>query len=251
MYRRNGRQEILRFDLVQFIYAFVMMPVAFVWMKSFIFFLLRTQLDVNLSVGQLFFIDSVYSTIFLFVYAFVVIHSLTTSFKLKLTVDPFYELFELSEYFHLWLSHLVVYLGIFVLLTLLAIINVFVPLAIPENKAMLFLVLGVGYVAGLLGYVTVLLGDPQQGGFMRIMKLGFALFFLLHVIVYFAFDPRFSVQLVVYWVSLMIFLALISVSVIAHRSARITGVLEELREKFKHTKDWGVNIDLFPQHKEK
>lgn len=241
MYRRNGNHEIMRFDLVQFMYAFVLMPVAFVWMKSFIFFLLRTQLDVNLSIGEIFFIDSLYSTIFLFIYAFVVIHSLTTTFKLKVVADPFYEIFELSEYFHLWLSHLVVYFGVGILITLLAIINVFIPLNITENKTVLFGVLGLGYISGIMSYVSVLLGDPQQGGFMRLMKLSFGLFFLIHVIVYFTLDPRFSVQHLVYWFSLMCFLGLVSVAVVARRSSK----LNRFFEKFKHKKGWGVNIDLF------
>lgn len=241
MYRRNGSREILRFDLVQFMYAFVMMPVVFVWMKSFIFFLLRTQLDVNLSIGQIFFVDSVFSTIFLFVYAFVVIHSLTTTFKLKVVADPLYELFELSEYFHLWLSHLVVYLGSAGLVTLLAITNVFVPLQVVENKPMLFTFLLVGFVTGLLSYVGVSLGDPRQGKFMRIMKLSFGLLFLLHVIVYFTLDPRFSIQHGVYWVSLMAFFGFIMISVLAQRSTRLTAILD----RFKHKHKWGVNIDLF------
>ncbi|EKD43989.1 MAG: hypothetical protein ACD_72C00045G0003, partial [uncultured bacterium] len=38
LYRYNGKKEILRFDLVQFFYAFILMPMIYIWFKSFLFF---------------------------------------------------------------------------------------------------------------------------------------------------------------------------------------------------------------------
>ena len=46
LYRKNGRREILKFDVVQFWYAFVLVPVLFVWFKSFLFFTLRDELNL-------------------------------------------------------------------------------------------------------------------------------------------------------------------------------------------------------------
>ena len=40
-YRFNGRREILRFDLVQFLYAFILTPLTFVWGKVLLFLLVK------------------------------------------------------------------------------------------------------------------------------------------------------------------------------------------------------------------
>lgn len=241
LYRHNGKREILRFDLVQFVYAFLIAPALFIWVKSFAFYLLRREFDLALSLSQLFILDTALSTFLLFVYGFVVIHSLTTSFKLKRISDPLYDIFLHSEYFHLWLSHLVIYGGVMVVVTLATLLNIMFPFTFTPNKPALVLSMVVGVIIGCFGYIGIWLGDPLQANFLRIMKLMIAFFLLIHLMVFFVLDPHFSVAYAAYWCDLMIFVASACMALFIDRSERATSFLD----RFKYSTGWGKNVELF------
>jgi hypothetical protein len=248
VYRLNGKREFLKLDLVQFFYAFILSPVLFVWLKTFLYFLLRVEANVILSAGQLFLIDTIYSTFFMYVFAFVVIHSLTKSFNLKQTTDPLYNLFEHSEFFHLWLTHLIMYLGGMILLTILASINIWFPLDVKISESMFHLLFGSGFLCGFLMFMIVWLSDPKQekANFMRVMKLSFGIVFLIHVVLYFVFSPPFSPALGLYWWSLNAFTALVICSLFAYKSERALSFFDKMSDFLKHS-TWGNNIQLFKE----
>ncbi|MDQ5951035.1 MAG: hypothetical protein QG639_312 [Patescibacteria group bacterium] len=252
VYRLNGKREFLKLDLVQFFYAFILSPVLFIWLKTFLFFLLRVEANFSLSIGQLFIIDTVYSLFFLYVFAFVVIHSLTKSFNLKQTHDPLYDLFEHSEFFHLWLTHLIMYLGGMVLLTILGTLNIWFPLEVRVPESMFYILFASGFLSGFLMFMIVWLSDPKQerANFMRVMKLSFGFFFLIHIVLYFVFSPPFSPALGLYWWSLNAFTALVICSLFAYRSERALSFFEKMSDYLKHHK-WGDNIQLFNEKNRK
>lgn len=252
VYRLNGKREFLKLDLVQFFYAFILSPVLFVWLKTFLYFLLRVEANISLTTGQLFLVDTIYSTFFLYVFAFIVIHSLTKSFNLKQNRDPLYNLFEHSEFFHLWLTHLIMYLGGMVLLTILATINVWFPLELRLSENMFYILFISGFLSGFLTFMIVWLSDPKQeeANFMRLMKLSFGFFFLVHIVLYFVFSPPFSPALALYWWSLNAFTALVVCSLFAYRSERALTFFEKISEYLKHHR-WGENIQLFTESKTK
>jgi hypothetical protein len=252
VYRLNGRREFLRLDVVQFFYAFVLSPALFLWLKSFLYKLLRGEVPVALSNFQIFMIDTAFSIFFLYVFAFVVIHSLTKSFNLRRTTDPLYDLFEHSEFFHLWLTHLIMYVGAMLLISVLSIANVWFPLPVQLDRTGLYVICGLGVVSGLFSFMITWLSDPKQerANFMRLMKLSFGFFFLVHVVVYFVFNPAFSPMLGLYWWSLIVFATLVVCSLFAYRSERALSFFERVSEYFKHTK-WGENIQLFTDARKK
>ncbi len=242
MYRFNGRRQLLKFDLIQFIYGFIISPILFICLKSFMFVLIKNELGLGLSINQLFLVDTIISVVFLYIYGFVVIHSLTASFKLVLLKDPLADLFEYSEYFHLWLSHLVMWVGGGLLLTAISIANIFLPFTFELNKPLFFLSLGVSIVLGTMVFIATLNSDPQQRNYLRIMKLLFGFFFLLHAVVYFAFDPAWNMPYVLYWSTFMIMTTLVTCSLFAHRSRRATNFFN----RFKYKKGWDFRVELFP-----
>ena len=246
LYRLNGSKEILRFDLVQFLYAFVIAPVMFVWGKSFFYLLLRTELDVKLSQSDLFFFDTLFSVFSMYVFAFVVIHSLTKSFKIKALRDPLHDIFHHSEYFHLWLSHIVTFFGGMTLLSFFAIANVFFPLEVNISRFLFHLLTTSGVLGGIFIFIAIWLSDPKQIGanFMRLMKLLFAFFFMIHVIVFFVFDPSYGAEYTLFWVSLIVFATLVTCSLFVYRSTRAKNIVEQVSDKLKHNL-WGINIELF------
>lgn len=248
VYRLNGKREFLKLDLVQFFYAFILSPVLFVWLKTFLYFLLRVEANVILTNGQLFLLDTIFSVFFMYVFAFIVIHSLTKTFNLNQTKDPLYNLFEHSEFFHLWLTHLIMYMGGMIFLTLLAAINIWFPLQIVLSESMFHIFFVSGFICGFFAFMIVWLSDPKQerANFMRVMKLSFGFFFLVHVVLYFVFSPPFSPALGLYWWSLNAFTALVVCSLFAYKSERATNFFEKLSDFFKHSK-WGENIQLFSE----
>jgi len=249
LYRHNGKREFLRFDFVQFIYGFVIMPFLFIWLKSFLFFLLRRELAFSLSVGNIFFIDTVFSTFFMFIYAFAVVHSLTASFKLKKVTDPLYDLFQHSEYFHLWLSHLVVYAGAVVITTFFSVINIFIPTSLALSKNSFYLFVVGSFVCGLFAFIGLLVSDPKQANFMRIIKLMFSAAFLLQVILYFVFDPAFNSSRLFFWMVFMALTAIVFASVFAERSERTMNFFDKFKSNV--SRDYWVNLNLFPKQKKK
>lgn len=246
LYRHDGKKEFLKFDLVQFSYAFIIAPFLFIWLKTFVYFLLRTELGAGISSGELFIIDTVLSVLCFYIFSFVVIHSLTASFNRKMVNDPLHDLFAHSEFFHLWLSHLVMYIGAMLLITVIATINVFLPLNVQDVKGGIFILCGAGVVTGLFSFLTLILTDPRQDGanFTRLIKLFFGFFFLIHGILYFWLTPPFQLQMSVYWWSFMVFTTLVICSLFWYKSERAQTLFERISSKLGK-KNWKLNIQLF------
>lgn len=246
MYRLNGKREILQMDMVQFFYSFILAPVLFIWGKTFLYFLLKSEVERPVSSLQLFIFDTSFSVIFLYIFAFIVLHSLTKTFNLRTGKDPLYDIFLHSEYFHLWLTHLVMYVGGMIFLTVLATANLFFPLAIEMNKLILYGVCALGVIGGAFTFLGVLLSDPKQSraNFMRFMKIMFGLFFLLHVLYFFVFSPAFIGSLALYWWTLFFFASVVVLSFFSYRSERANTWFDSLTTWFKHHK-WEVRREVF------
>lgn len=245
LYRLNGKKEILRLDLVQFYYAFIISPVLFIWAKSLIYLLVRTELDIRLSQGEIFLIDTAFSTAFLYLFAFIVMHSLTKSFNLKVGRDPLHDLFHHSEYFHLWLTHLVMYIGGLGLLTAVGIFNAWVPFQLEMSRWVFYLLVASGIPSGILVFISVWLSDPKQdrANFMRLMKLAFGVFFLAHTIVYFVQNPGFNADAGIYWWTSILFATTVVCSFFAYKSTKAKSLFENLSDWFKHHK-WSTRVQV-------
>lgn len=247
IYRHNGKREFLQLDLIQFCYTFILAPLFFIWAKTFIFFLLRSELNVSLSAGELFTIDTAFSLFLFYMYAFVVMHSLTKTFRLNAEKDPLYDLFTHSEYIHLWLTHIATSLGTMLLLIILALVNLFFPLSLAMSKPVFYLVCFAGVLAGSVGFVSLWLTDPKQDGrrYMRLMKLGIGFSFFVLASAYFVADPSFSSAYSLFWFVFFTFSTMLIWSFFTYRSLRVNSLMERLASAHKDTEQWGVNPQLF------
>lgn len=235
IYRRTGKRDFLKFDAVQFIHAFVVTPLMFVWVKTFLFYLLRQELEVQLSYSQMFLIDTIFSVLALYIYAFVVIHSLTKSFEIKRYVDPLYDIFTHSEVLHLWISHTAIYAGVMLLSVLFALVNVAVPAQVEVNKLVFFAALAFSFLSGMFGFGGIWLSNfHERGTFLRIMKIFIAIGFIIVVSVYFLFTPEFNGSYAPYWVVFMVFFAMSTCALVFERSERASGWFE----RFHHKAGW-------------
>lgn len=234
LYKHAGKREILKLDLVQFIYAFVLSPLAFIWMKSFVLFFAKNEVNPNLTQNELFIIDTGFSVLFLFFYAFVVIHSLTKSFELKRYQDPLYDILTHVESFHLWISHTFMYTITLILIALLSTTNVFVPLLIDISKWSFYGLLLLGSFCGLLAFSAIWLSNFTENKFLKLMKLIFALLFSLHVVLYYLFDPKFNASYFVYWFVFALFGSTVFASYFIEKSRRSRRFIE----RFHHKKGW-------------
>ncbi|MCB9813298.1 MAG: hypothetical protein H6772_02740 [Pseudomonadales bacterium] len=244
---QNNKKEIFKLDLVQFVYLFIIAPTMFVWMKSFIFYILRNELELSLSVTDLFVVDTIFSVMSFIVFAAISIHSLTKTFWIKRHHDPEFDLFHLSEYFHLWWTHIIIWGGGMVLGTFLSVVNVLVPLELATaTKFQFYLVFGSGFLFGILLFLAIWNSDALQGNFMRLMKLFLALFLLVHIVIYFIFDPKFNISNGMYWFMFATFIA----SVVAGSTFENNEKTNRLREFFLHV-GWGDNkvINVFAKPK--
>jgi hypothetical protein len=248
LYKFQDRKiEIFRLDLSQFVYLFLLAPTLFVWLKSFLFFIMRSELDFSLSITEIFIVDTVFTIIAFVIFSAVAIHSLTKTFRLKRDHDPEFDIFHLSEYFHLWWTHIVIWAGAMFLTTFVSIVNVFLPLRIIESSRFEFYsVLVLGFVFGLIGFFAVWMSDARQANFMRLFKIIFALFFVIHVMIYFVFDPAFNMSHGPYW---FIFFGFLS-AVIAGATFDKYEKPQRFRDRFLHA-NWGNNIDLFGEKNKK
>ena len=200
-------------DLVQFIYAFLIFPVGYVWLKNFIYILLRNEIGVNLSLGEWFTIDTVFTIFFMYFYAFGIMHALTKTFSLHLNRDPLYDIFDNSKYFHEFLSHIGMYAGIILLITLLSLVNSAFPIIIENKKSTMYLVIGAAWATGFLGYIGMFFSTDkgfQYSKYKRIMKLIFGFCFLVQALFYFFLHPSFTLQYSAFW---FVFIALTSIIV--------------------------------------
>lgn len=245
VYKFQGKKQFISMDAVQFLYTFLVAPMIFVWFKLMLFVLLRNELGVSLTPNQWFFYDTVFSVLFLFMYAFVSMHSLTKSFRLRKDNDPFYDLFYHSEYIHLWLSHhAMLYFGM-AFFSLFAFLNLFFPLELTLESWQFYLVLVLGVVLGPAVYVGILMADPRQATrkFMRFVKLAIASFAILHMILYALFDPSLSPDYIIYWFFACFFVSLAICASLTFKSKRAVSVFEQAADVFRHYK-WGINMEL-------
>ncbi len=199
VYKQNGKKEILRFDMVQFFYAFILMPTVYIWFKWFLFTLLRNELGGLISQNELFFWDTVYSVFFLFLSAFVVIHSLTKSFELKRRKDPLYDLFEHSEYYHLWFSHTSLFIGLMLLITLISSSNIWLDSIFYISQNVFYLILLTTPILALAVFKAFKLSDFGDFRFLKLMKLFVGIFFFVHGVLFILFEPVFSGEKIMYW----------------------------------------------------
>ena len=206
--RFNGRKELLRMDLVQFLHAFVFTPAVIIWVKTVVFSNLKVYLGESLSVEDLFLVDNILTLISLYIFSFVVIHSLTKSFQLKREKDILFDLFSHSEYFHFWLSHLITYSGGLVLMMVLGVLNLFVPLTELLTKKWLYIAVFVGILFGVLFYVAMFLYRvKEQKKFDRVMKLQLYIHSLIILTLYFVVRPGYSEEYAMFWCSSIFFIS--------------------------------------------
>jgi hypothetical protein len=217
LYKHNGKVEFLRFDLVQFVYAFILAPLLFLWLKSFGYYLFSSELGLKISSNELFIMDSLFSVIALYVFAFIVIHSVTKSFELKQRQDPLHDLFAHSEYFHLEFSHFFIYLGAMSILTILSIANIFFPIYLEGDKPLMWLVIGLGLVCGVITYLGIQRFETSSLRFHKLMSLSYGFFFSAHVLAYYFLTVRFSLEYAAFWYSFMIFISLVFLSFFSHQ----------------------------------
>lgn len=234
---QDGKRELFRLDFVQFVYLFVITPTFFVWLKTFLFYVLRSEVGNQLSVTELFVVDTIFSVIAFFVLAAIAIHSLTKTFWIRRYHDPKFDLFHLSEYFHLWWTHIIIWGGGMVLCSFISIASVFLPADVNNNRIQFYLLLLTGFVLGNLFFFGIWGSDPKQGNFMRLMKLLLAGFFMLHVIFYFVMDVSFSLKNGVFWVIFSGFAGSVFASYFFERSEKTN----KLRQFFLHL-GWGNNM---------
>lgn len=247
IYRHNGRRELLQLDLIQFCYAFILAPLFFMWAKTFVFFLLRSEANSVMSPGQLFIVDTAFTLFLFYMYAFVVMHALTKSFRLKTEKDPLYDLFHDSEYIHLWLTHIVTSIGMMLLLVILALVNVYFPMTFTMSKLGFYLVCASGVFLGSIGFVGLWLTDPRQDGrrYMRLMRLAIGVCFIILATAYFVADPSFNYHYALFWFVLFVFSTMLVWSFFTYRSLRVKGLFARFADKHKDTELWGVNPQLF------
>jgi len=209
IYRFNGRKELLRMDLVQFIYAFIITPTILIWIKTVVFFNLNNAVGIS-DPEDKFLIDTVLTTIALFIYAFVVIHSLTKTFAVRKNKDPLFDVFEHAEYFHLWLSHLVIYSGTLLIMFILGVLNIFSPLLISQSLISLYLGITAGILLSSLFYRSLWVYKVEKRAkFDRVLKLQMYFYTFMLVVAYIIFRPKYSPQFSMYWCTSVFYIFLV------------------------------------------
>ncbi len=206
IYRFTGKREILQLDLVQFLFAFLVYPVTYIWLKNFLYFLLRSEIGVALSLREWINIDTAFTVFFMYFYAFGIIHALTKTFSLNLHRDPLYDIFEDSKYFHEFISHVGMYVAAVILFAVLGILNCFFPIQVEQNRSTLYLILALGWIMGFFAYLGAFYTTDKgvdYHRYRRIMKLAFGLSFLTLSISYFVIHPLFSLKYSAFWFVLL------------------------------------------------
>ncbi len=250
LYQLNGQREILKFDTVQFYYAFIIAPLLFIWGKSFLYFLLREEIDISLSQNEIFFWDTLFSLLAMFVFGFVVMHALTKSFNLQRKRDPLYDIFKLSEYFHLWITHVVMFVGSMILISLVAILNAYfeLPILMDLPRIYFYVALGFGFLFGVALFLAIWLSDPRQHehSFTRLMKLSIATLFVIHVTIYLIWTPPFDIEHSFFWGSLILFSTATSLSFFTYKSYRFKTGFDKFSGKLKHP-DWDFRLQVMKE----
>jgi len=240
MYRFSGRKELMKMDLVQFVNAFVITPTIIIWIKTVVFFSLSNNNIIN-DPEDKFFIDTLITTISLFLYAFIVMHSLTKTFALNKKKDPLFDTFEHAEYFHLWLSHLMTYSGSLIIVLILGILNLFSPLPYFQSGINLYIGIAAGFIFSILFYEALrTFRVEKQRRFDRLMKLQIYVYTFLLTLTYILFKPRFSPQYSMYWGTIIFYIFSVVFLQFLQRSKGNNKTQPVIFEGFVWRKIWSV-----------
>lgn len=246
IYRFSGRRQIFKIDLVQFLYGFVLAPLAFIWAKTLVFVILRGELGATLSFNQYFFIDTLLSVLAVYLLAGIMIHSVMKTFWLEKQKVPAFDIFHLTEYFHLWWTHIVMFGGGVLVLLFFSLVNTIFPIIIEIPKSYLYMTLGVGYIFGIFWYIGIWNSDPKQErrSFLRLMKLFIGGLFLSQFGSFFIFDIPFSSEYIVYWCVAFASLGMLTSALFLPRINWIAKRQHHLLHQ-----GWGNNIQIFADQK--
>lgn len=219
LYRFDGRRTVFNIDFVQFVYAFLILPLMFVAMKVFLYQTL-SELAI-LTQRQLFAVDTLLSVLFLYLAAAKAVHAVTKSFSLKVKSTPGFDLFQLSEYLHMWWSHILMYVLALCIFTLFSLSNLVFPLVESDLTRQGFLgSLLFGSIAGLFLYTIIWNTKLSRGNFLNFMKFVFGIFFALHAVAYVRMRPGFSSEFLVFWMMFSLFLTTVLCSFLLERSRK-------------------------------
>lgn len=237
LYRlQDGRKEFFRLDFVQSFYLFLVTPSVFVWLKTFLFFIVRNEIGVGLSINELFVLDTLFSVLAFFVFTAIALHALTKTFWIKRKTNPKFDLMYLSEYFHLWWTHIVLWFGALLLLSFLSLVNVYFPLQTTAERWQLYLLMSLGVFAGCVFFFCVWISDAKTANFMSLMKLFIGGYFVLHLVVYLIVDISFDARYGVFWLIFSALWGAVFASYFFERSPKIT-----LLRKIFLPIGWGEN----------
>lgn len=244
-YKFQGKRAIFSIDFIQFVYLFVLAPAIFIWWKSFIFFSLRDDLLQGMSVSQYFVLDTFLSVIYLYLFGVLAIHTITKVLWLAKHKDPLADIFKISEYFHLWWSHVILFVGAFVLITLISFMNLAFPINIDSSVISRLVMLIAGTLFGVLLYLGVWMADPKQQrrSFMKLMHMCYIICFLIHLFVYLWLTPVFHLQYSLFWINFFAMFTTVFGIAFLPRSTKAV----QLRTLLLHP-GWGNNIDIFHRH---
>jgi hypothetical protein len=235
LYRQVGRKEILKFDLVQFVYGFVVAPVLYLWLKSMIFVYLTRHITFQISVTEIFFIDSFFSLLFLFIYAFIIIHTLTKSFEVKRKKSEFYDILEHAEYYHLLVTHLVVWGGVLLIFMFGAILNLFLPFTSSANSHLMLYMIPISILTGVCSYIVMVSKSSlgaKQPYYLKLIKLIIGVIFILLSLLYFIYDVSFDTSYILYWFMLFYFSSLIGIFLFKVNDIAKVSILLKLLSRF-------------------
>jgi hypothetical protein len=234
LYRFDGRRTLFNIDFVQFVYAFLILPLMFVVLKVFVYQNL-SELAI-LTPRQLFAVDTLFSVLFLYLAAAKTVHAVTKSFSLKVKNSPGFDIFQLSEYLHMWWSHIAMYVLALCILSFVGLTNLLFPFVESELTrqgfwgSLLF-----GSVGGLFLYIIIWNTKLSRGNFLNFMKFLFGIFFALQAIAYVRLRPSFSSEYLVFWMMFALFLTTVLCSFFLERSRRA-----QKWRKFFQPSHWGI-----------
>ncbi len=233
LYPKSGKNEFLKMDSVQFIFAFIVAPLTYIWLKSFLFYIIQQEYKINLTITQVFFIDTIFSLVAIYVISFNVIHSLTKSFNLKRKKDPLYDLFEDSEFMHGFLSHSAIYIGLFVLITFLSIVNLFYPLSGYDSKIELIPIIIGSSILAYHVFESVKNTDIGTTSYFKFNKIMYAAFFILFIGLYYHFKPRLNLSYFFYWIGFSSFFSLVILSFVIEKKEKPKNLITKSINKVK------------------
>lgn len=245
LYRFQGRKDLIRLDSVQFAYLFIYAPFLFVWLKSFVFVQLRAELGSALSTTEYFIVDTIVSVIGLYLYGIVAMKALTKTLYLKRFKDPLADLFQHTEYIHLWFSHLIMFVGVGLMMLVLSGINLLIPFEVPESKFFSMIMILMGIIFGMCWYIILLLSNPKQEHYrlLKVVKLIYGFYFSVFVSIYFVINPNLEAKFSFYWFSFFLFATFVVFSFSSYRSSKANTLLERITDIFRDH-SWGNNITL-------